>query len=91
MFSKSAENKLAKQKEALHDKMSKPCLIFLSEENHFDSKNRRSGIRKSVKIHKSHYSSPHQLIVMIWSKLFVAVTKQEISCYQAEKKSHVLN
>ena len=57
MYSKSSQRKPAKHKKTSRDKISKRRSIALSERNHLEAKKRRSGIRKRVTTHKSHYSS----------------------------------
>ena len=59
VYSKSSQRKLAKHKKTSLDKISERSSVALSTMNHLEAKKRRSGIRKRVTTHDSHYSSRH--------------------------------
>ena len=58
-YSRSFQRNPAKHGKTSRDKISKRCSIALSEQNHLEAKNRRSGIQKRVITQKRYYPSRH--------------------------------
>ena len=70
MYSKSTPSKPAEHKKTANDKTSERSLIALSENNHLETKKRRSGIQKTVTTSKNNLPSRHEQFVLIWSSFF---------------------